>query len=146
LVTLDLPDDSPVRDLPWIITFGPLTDAEEWEPVVCGPYQQEHAIALAEEVIADEQLMAVVEPMLPLTSPQQMRDEIVAARAAAIDQAQVLAADAAGRDEEAEEAAAYPEDYPQPAPATHAPAEAPDPTAVRAGMARVVAPLTGPVE
>ena len=44
--------------LPWIITFGPLDDADEWEPVVCGPYEHAHALALAEEVVADEELMA----------------------------------------------------------------------------------------
>jgi hypothetical protein len=32
LVTLDLPDDSPVLALPWIITFQPMSDDEEWEP------------------------------------------------------------------------------------------------------------------
>jgi len=44
LVTLDLPDDSPVLALPWIITFGPLEDGDEWEPVVCGPYERAHAL------------------------------------------------------------------------------------------------------
>ena len=65
LVTLDLPDDSPALTLPWIITFGPLDDEEMWEPVVCGPYERAHALALAEAVVADEELMAVVEPLQP---------------------------------------------------------------------------------
>ena len=48
LVTLDLPDDSPVLALPWIITFGPADeDADNWEPVVCGPYERAHALAEA---------------------------------------------------------------------------------------------------
>ena len=34
LVTLDLPADAPALTLPWIITFGPMDDNEEWEPVV----------------------------------------------------------------------------------------------------------------
>ena len=37
LVTLELPADSPVRDLPWIVTIGPLDDDEDWDAVVCGP-------------------------------------------------------------------------------------------------------------
>ncbi|MFG1952799.1 hypothetical protein [Micromonospora sp. NPDC048830] len=85
LVTLDLPDDSPMLGLPWIITFGPLGDADEWEPVVCGPYERLHALALAEAVVAEEQLMAVVEPLLPALSPDEIRSEIAAAQIAAAD-------------------------------------------------------------
>jgi hypothetical protein len=62
LVTLDLPSDSPVADLPWVITIGSLGDEEDWEPVVCGPYERAHALALAQAVVADEDLLAVVEP------------------------------------------------------------------------------------
>jgi hypothetical protein len=83
LVTLDLPDDSPALTLPWIITFGPLNDEEEWEPVVCGPYERPHAMALAESVVADEELMAVVEPLQPHVSVDQIRGDIAAARIAA---------------------------------------------------------------
>ena len=83
LVTLQLPPDSAVLALPWIITFGPLTDEEDWEPVVCGPYEHAHALALAEEVVADEELMAVVEPMMAFVSPDQIRAEIATARATA---------------------------------------------------------------
>ncbi|WBB77551.1 hypothetical protein O7606_14790 [Micromonospora sp. WMMD882] len=111
LVTLDLPDDSPLFDLPWIITFGPLDDADEWEPVVCGPYERAHALALAESVVADESLMAVVEPLLPAASVEDVRGEIATARLAAEDEAgQTEAADLYGDfedtiDEELEEAA-----------------------------------------
>ncbi|MCI4064182.1 hypothetical protein MRQ36_16885 [Micromonospora sp. R77] len=87
LVTLDLPDDSPMLGLPWIITFGPLGDADEWEPVVCGPYERPHALALAEAVVAEEQLMAVVEPLLPALSAEEIRGEIAAAQIAAEDEA-----------------------------------------------------------
>jgi hypothetical protein len=83
LVTLDLPDDSPVLALPWIITFGPLDDGDEWEPVVCGPYERAHALSLAETVVADEELMAVVEPVLPHSSVDEIRNEIEQAKAAA---------------------------------------------------------------
>jgi len=79
-VTLDLPDDSPALSLPWIITFGPADDEEEWEPVVCGPYERAHALALAEAVLADEDLMAVVEPLQPALTVDQIRGEIAASR------------------------------------------------------------------
>jgi hypothetical protein len=81
LVTLDLPDDSPALSLPWIITFGPMDDIEDWEPVVCGPYERAHALALAETVIADdEELMAVVEPVQPHSSVEEIREEIAEAK------------------------------------------------------------------
>lgn len=83
LVTLDPPGDSPVLDLPWIITFGPLSEEEDWEPVVCGPYERAHALALAESVLAEDDLMAVVEPVLPHVSIEQIRGDIAAARLAA---------------------------------------------------------------
>jgi hypothetical protein len=83
LVTLELPGDSPVLSMPWIITFGPLEDDDEWEPVVCGPYERQHALALAEEIVADEDLMAVVEPLLPLVEVDRIREEIAVARALA---------------------------------------------------------------
>ncbi len=84
-MTLDLPVGSPVADLPWVITIGPLDDDEGWEPVVCGPYERAHALALGQAVVADEELMAVVEPLLPLVDAEAIRDEIDLARAAARD-------------------------------------------------------------
>jgi hypothetical protein len=81
-MTLSLPPDSPVADLPWVITIGSLGDDEDWEPVVCGPYERGHALALAQAVVADEELMAVVEPLLPLADAEAIRDEIELARAA----------------------------------------------------------------
>ncbi len=83
LVTLDLPPDSPVAELPWVITIGSLGDEEDWEPVVCGPYERAHALALAQAVVADEDLLAVVEPLLPRPDAEAIRDEIELARAAA---------------------------------------------------------------
>ena len=83
LVTLDLPANSPVADLPWVITIGSLGDEEDWEPVVCGPYERAHALALAQAVVADEDLMAVVEPLLPRPDAEAIRDEIELARTAA---------------------------------------------------------------
>src|SRR5690242_4279413 len=83
LVTLELADDSPMIGLPWIITFGPNTDEESWEPVVVGPYERAHALALAEEIVADDELMAVVEPLLPFTSVDEIRAAIAASIAEA---------------------------------------------------------------
>jgi hypothetical protein len=128
LVTLDLPTDSPVADMPWVITIGALDDDEDWEPVVCGPYERAHALALAQAVVADEQMMAVVEPLLPLADAEAIRDEIELARAAA---------------EAAEE--------PEPDPDTAAeqwetrhvkPGPVPTEAEVRAGFARIAARLT----
>ncbi|MCL7459742.1 hypothetical protein AB0I85_07715 [Micromonospora echinofusca] len=141
LVTLDLPDDSPMLGLPWIITFGPLGDTDEWEPVVCGPYERPHALALAESVVAEEQLMAVVEPLLPAVSAEEIRGEIAAAQIAAEDEAaQLDQADLYGDfedtiDEELE-AAAEEADRAEPlAPPTEA--------ELRAGFGRIAAQLTG---
>src|SRR5262249_57886388 len=79
----ELPDDSPMLSMPWIITFGPMADDDEWEPVVCGPYERQHALGLAEEIVADEELTAVVEPLLPLVEIERIREEIAVARALA---------------------------------------------------------------
>ncbi|GIG85664.1 hypothetical protein [Plantactinospora endophytica] len=143
LVTLELPDDSPILALPWIITFGPLDDDEEWEPVVCGPYERPHALALAESVVADEELMAVVEPLLPRVSAEEIRAEIAAAQIAA--EAEDEAADLDDtsiygdyEDLGAEEVIG--ESVQAPAQA----GQAPDPTEVRAGIARIAAMLTRP--
>lgn len=141
LVTLDLPDDSPMLGLPWIITFGPLGDADEWEPVVCGPYERPHALALAEAVVAEEQLMAVVEPLLPALTPEEIRGEIAAAQLAAEDEAaRTDQADLYGDfedviDEELELAA---ERESEPTPVTP-----PTRDEVRAGLARIAELLTG---
>ncbi len=137
LVTLDLPDDSPMIALPWIITFGPLDEAEEWEPVVCGPYERPHALSMAEWIVADDDLMAVVEPLLPAVSVEEIRGEITSARTAAADEAaQVERADLYGDyadtvDEEDEEGA---EEVETPDPPTEA--------EVRAGFQRVADLLT----
>jgi hypothetical protein len=146
LVTLELPDDSPVRQLPWIITFGPLSDDEDWEPVVCGLYEPAHALALAEEVVADDEVMAVVEPVMSFVTPAEIRAEIAVARA----EARNRAANQADLDEEAEAAAAYPDDYHvdelhAAIHDDHSLGSLPDPAEVRAGMARVAARFAGSV-
>jgi hypothetical protein len=124
-VTLDLPAGSPVADLPWVITIGSLGDEEDWEPVVCGPYERVHALALAQAVVADEDLMAVVEPLLPRPDAEAIREEIELARAAA----------------EAPEGAELAEDDYETR-RVH-PGRAPTEAEVRAGWARIAAKLAG---
>jgi hypothetical protein len=135
LVTLELPADSPALDMPWIITFGPLSDEEEWEPVVCGPYERPHALALAESVVADDELMAVVEPLLPHVSVEEIRGEIAAAK---------LTAEAA-EDEEFDEEDEFGEGVDEDAEhAEHAePMIPPTVDQIRAGFARIASRLTG---
>ncbi len=140
LVTLDLPADAPALTLPWIITFGPLTDEEEWEPVVCGPYERPHALALAEAVVADEELMAVVEPLQPYVTVDQIRGDIAAARLAAENEdleTTALDAQLAGYEEDLHAFHEHADDSPMGA--------TPPPTVdeVRAGFARIATKLTG---
>ncbi|GAB2609895.1 hypothetical protein Aab01nite_23990 [Paractinoplanes abujensis] len=129
LVTLDLPAGSPVADLPWVITIGSIGDEEDWEPVVCGPYERAHALALAQAVVADEDLMAVVEPLLPRPDAESIRDEIELARAA------VEAPVDADADAETETAEEYETRRVRPG---RPPTEA----EVRAGWSRIAARLT----
>jgi hypothetical protein len=123
-VTLDLPAGSPVADLPWVITIGSLGD-DDWEPIVCGPYERAHALALAQAVVADEDLMAVVEPLLPRPDAEAIRDEIELARAAEEAPAGEPAAD---------------DDFET---RRVRPGRAPTEAEVRAGWARIAARLSG---
>jgi len=124
LVTLHLPPDSPVANLPWIITIGALDDEEEWEPLVCGPYERPHALALAQAVVADEDLMAVVEPLLPLADAAAIRDEIELARSG--QDVDTTATELDGGD----------------GPLRTTPGRPPTEAEVRAGFARIAAKLT----
>ena len=137
LVTLELPADSPMLSLPWIITIGPLADEDEWEPVVCGPYERGHALGLAQEIVADEDLMAVVEPVVPHVSVDTIRDEVASARAAAAEEADddtdSDSADDSADDEDDDEAGGH--EY-------HGHAGPPSPDEIRAGFARIAARLT----
>jgi hypothetical protein len=136
LVTLDLAADAPQHDLPWIITFGPLDEDEDWEPVVCGPYERPHAIAIAQHLIADADLMAVVEPLLPATSLEQIRAEISKAQRNALEAVTQEVDDTLDTDLDF----AYGEDIE----AAEADVVADEPTAdeIRAGFARISARLT----
>jgi hypothetical protein len=135
LVTLDLPADAPALTLPWIITFGPLNDEEEWEPVVCGPYERAHALALAEAVVADEDLMAVVEPLQPHVTVAQIQGDIAASRTAAENEdLETAALDAEFADYEHDH-----HDHDEDDDHTHEP---PSVDEIRSGFARIAAKLT----
>jgi hypothetical protein len=136
LVTLELEADSPQHDLPWIITFGPISDDDDWEPVVCGPYERPHALALAQHLVADEDLMAVVEPLLPATDIGQIRSAIELSQRNALEMADEED-DSLDTDLEADEGtyAEREED--------HVIADEPTPEEIRAGFARLSARLTG---
>lgn len=131
---MELADDSPVIDLPWIITFGPLDEDEEWDPVVCGPYERPHALALAESVVADRDLMAVVEPVVPRLTVEEILADIDNARSAAQEYGTEGSLDEEMALAEAEEAA-------EEGPETEEPTPPPDPAEVRAGFARIAARL-----
>jgi hypothetical protein len=149
LITLDLPADSPQLGLPWIITFGPLDDGDDWEPVVCGPYERAHALAIAETVVADEDLTAVVEPVLPHASVDEIRAAIESAQTTAeVEDEESFADDALSDDLEVSVDDEYDEDEEfddeeeelefeevEPTPP-------PSPAEVRAGFARIAARLT----
>ena len=166
-MTLELPDNSPMLSMPWIITFGPMADDDEWEPVVCGPYEREHALGLAEEIVADEELTAVVEPLLPLVEIERIREEIAVARALADEEAdedqdtdlefQSEDYDEDEEDEEydededeesededeGDEDVEYDEDEDDEDDDEHEHAGPPSPDEIRAGFARIAARLTG---
>lgn len=136
LVTLDLPADAPAMSMPWIITFGPLSDDEDWEPVVVGPYERQHALALAEEVVADEDLMAVVEPLVPHTSVDDIRADIVAAMAMGGEEQDVDEDTDLDDEDDGDEDEASAEDD------AHERTAPPTPEEIRAGFARIAARLT----
>lgn len=141
LVTLDLAADAPQHDLPWIITFGPLDEDEDWEPVVCGPYERPHAMAIAQHLIADAELMAVVEPLLPATSLPEIRTEIEKAQRNALESASEEADDLLDSDLEFDlvdgDLDGDEHDHEE-----HEVADEPSPDEIRAGFARISARLT----
>jgi len=155
LVTLDLPDDSPMLTLPWIITFGPLSDEDAWDAVVCGPYERGHALALAEAVLADQDdVTAVVEPLLPHATVDEIHADIESSMAAADEEG----ADEGELDEDAGDEGddmdvAVDEAYDETADYEDEeeeyeiiePGPAPAPEEIRAGFARIAARLTAGV-
>lgn len=137
LVTLDLAADAPQHDLPWIITFGPLDEDEDWEPVVCGPYERPHAMAIAQHLIADADLMAVVEPLLPATSLPEIRAEIEKAQRNALE---AITDDEADDSMDTDLEFEFDEDVEDED--GHVVADEPTPEEIRAGFARISSRLT----
>jgi hypothetical protein len=153
LVTLELPDDSPMLGLPWIITFGPLSDEEAWDAVVCGPYERSHALALAEAVLADEDdVTAVVEPLLPHATVDEIHAEIETAKEAADDDEDYDEGDEHGHagdmdvavDSSYDETSGYADDDEEEYEVIE-PGPPPAPEEIRAGFARIAARLTAGV-
>nr|WP_205862407.1 hypothetical protein [Planosporangium thailandense] len=137
---MEIAPDSPAHELPWIVTFGPLNDAEDWAPVVCGPYERAHALALAESVVADEELMAVVEPIAPHLTIDQIRGDIAAARlAAAEDDEPDFEPDLIAEPDFESDLVAGPGFEPD---LVEEPTPPPTPEQIRAGFARIAARLT----
>jgi hypothetical protein len=153
LVTLELPDDSPMLGLPWIITFGPLSDEEAWDAVVCGPYERSHALALAEAVLADEDdVTAVVEPLLPHATVDEIHSEIETAKVAADeDEDDYDEGDEHGGDMDVavdssyDETSGYADDDEEEEYDVIEPGPPPAPEEIRAGFARIAARLTAGV-
>jgi len=133
LVTVELAADSPQHDLPWIVTFGPLDEDEDWDPVVCGPYERPHAIALAQHVVADGEWLAVVEPLLPATSAEEIRELIQQSKDSALTAAEENDDDM-DSDVDIDEFVGEDEG--------HAVGDEPTPDEIRAGFARISAKLT----
>ncbi|GGJ92703.1 hypothetical protein GCM10010123_23240 [Pilimelia anulata] len=142
LVTVQLAEGAPEYALPWLITFGPLADDGSWEPVVCGPYERAHALGLAGAVAADDEVVAVVEPMWPKVSVDEIRAELAAAR-------QWTGADGEyvgdPFDDDPYAVGSYVASHPEPADGDGADAaageEAPEPAEVRAAFGRIWAAL-----
>jgi hypothetical protein len=130
VVTVELPEDAPELKQPWIITFGPIDDEESWEPVVCGPYERAHALSLAETVVADEELLAVVEPLNPFATVDQIRAEI-----------EISQAQAAAEDDEDDLDIDLEHDHEDDEIEAVEPTAPPSPEEIRAGFARIASRL-----
>src|SRR6266545_3978725 len=134
LVTLELPADSPAIDLPWIITFGPLDEDEEWEPVVCGPYERPHALAHAEE---DDDEEFDEDEYEEFDEDEYDQEEGEGPVRAAVD-------DSDDGDEDEDELEEYEDEYDEDEDEIAVePSPPPTPEEVRAGFARIAAKLTG---
>ncbi|GAA3857773.1 hypothetical protein GCM10022243_24210 [Saccharothrix violaceirubra] len=74
-------EDGDVDSLPWAVTFEARV-GEEWASFLCGPYDRAEAIELAESVLAqDSSVSAVVEPLMPVESAQDVLDAVAEMRA-----------------------------------------------------------------
>ncbi|KOV80110.1 hypothetical protein [Nocardia sp. NRRL S-836] len=81
-------EDSEVNEFPWTVTFEP-SGGDEWDSFICGPYERDHAVALAEAVALDDTeggVLAVVAPMLPALSAADVTATIEDLREAAAEE------------------------------------------------------------
>ncbi|GGP42247.1 hypothetical protein [Saccharothrix coeruleofusca] len=66
VVVYEPDDETEVEGLPWAVTFE-ASSGEEWASFVCGPYEREDAVGLAEAVVSQRTgVSAIVEPLLPV--------------------------------------------------------------------------------
>ncbi|MFB9904863.1 hypothetical protein [Allokutzneria oryzae] len=131
---------SPIEDLPWVVVFQSLDEA--WDSFTCGPYERDHAIALAEAVAVEEDdVLAAVEPLLPALEPADILADIAELRE--VNEAE---ADEEDDDEDSDELEESEEDTDEESEEDEEEAEeleitdieVPDADEVREGMARVV--------
>ncbi|SDN46238.1 hypothetical protein [Allokutzneria albata] len=130
-------DGSPIEDLPWVVVFQSLDDA--WDSFTCGPYERDHAIALAEAVAVEEDdVLAAVEPLLPALEPADILADIAELREAheEEDEDEDETDEAEESEEDDEESEESEEDGDEELEITDI--EVPDADEVREGMARVV--------
>ncbi len=81
-------EDSEINEFPWTVTFEP-SGGDEWDSFICGPYERDHAVALAEAVALDDTeggVLAVVAPMLPALSAADVTATIEELREAAAEE------------------------------------------------------------
>jgi len=67
-------EDSDINEFPWTVTFEP-SGGDDWDSFICGPYERDHAVALAEAVALDDEeggVLAIVKPMLPALSAEDV--------------------------------------------------------------------------
>ena len=84
---VDEQDEASFADLPWLVTFEPDDDeaGQQWDSFSCGPYLRDHALAIAEAVAFEQEgVIAVVSPVLPALTPDDVVAIIEERRAEAI--------------------------------------------------------------
>jgi hypothetical protein len=85
---VDDEDEASFADLPWLVTFEPDDDeaGQQWDSFSCGPYLRDHALAIAEAVAFEQDgVIAVVAPVLPALTPEDVTAIIDERRAEAAD-------------------------------------------------------------
>ncbi|MCP3800591.1 hypothetical protein NLX83_15095 [Allokutzneria sp. A3M-2-11 16] len=130
-------EGSPIEDLPWVVVFQSLDDA--WDSFTCGPYERDHAIALAEAVAVEEDdVLAAVEPLLPALEPADILADIAELREVHEDEDDEEEDDDAESEESEEDAEGDESEEDGDEELEITDIEVPDADEVREGMARVV--------